>query len=736
MPFLKSSRHLLLTIAAYLSFTLTCKADTWKDPFWNEGLKTASLVATGEITKVAEGSIWVTLKKVYKGGVSSGQEVEILLIRLGHSAPRFDANMELVVVLETDKKSGKYITFTPSFGIYPIRDGVVWLPLQDPLRYCKMSVQLSDQLIRLAIDKTPLVADSLRKTALTGLNGQDPFSKKENELEQQNLMLQLFARASKKEDISFIVPFLKSPYWTIRGSAVQALGHIASAKAIPYLTDFINNEVSDNVLSLAGEALWQSGGASGPWLEQRIAKASRGEVALANDIMIPVFNTLPAPRYSLATAIMRAEGNKASYTTLLSQAPGWLKKNKRIYISPLEDAVIYYGFEQARTMPVDSVLILNFNSDTFSVFPPEIFRYRKLRQLDIGGCPVKVLPDAIDRLTELEIVKISGKELADLTPGLFRLKNLRELQLSHMELDSLPTAIGQLSKLEVLSYGGRAIHTLPESVGRLTQLRELNLRMAGIDSLPAGIALLPSLKEVELYGNDLKHFPESLLRNAAVSIIHLGSNDISSIPADLSSMKNLRYIDLSYNPLPLRERERIDSSYKGIVINTETYKNRAYSFEEAVEHSELAGAVQIRNTDLSARTDLDFSLLQHTNHLVLTDNHLEKFPESICKMTNLESLRIDNNGIKTIPDCIVDMKGLKTIFLSGNDIASLPSAMAQMEQLEKIYLTRNKLTDLPDWIGKLKNLKELSVADNSISAENKAKIKSWFAGGKVLLFVE
>jgi Leucine-rich repeat (LRR) protein len=735
---LKSRRYILLIFTVFLSFSLTCEANTWDDPFWNDGLKNASLIATGQVTRVSDGHLWLTMEKVYKGKPSSGQEVEILLTGSGdeHAVPRFEINMHLLVVLKNDKTLGKYVAFTPSFGIYPIHDAIVWLPLQNPVRFCEVSLQLSDQLIRLAIHQSPVVADSLRKTALTTLAGQDPFSKKENELKQQNLMLQLFARTSKKEDIPFIIPFLKSPYWMIRSSAVQALGHIASPQVIPYLADLINSESSDNVLSLAGEALWHSGGASALWLEQRISEVSSEDVTLANDIMNPVRNTLPAPRYSLITAIMRAEGDKAPYKSLLSRAPGWLTKTTRIYISPLEHAETFYGFEEARTKPVDAVLILNFNSDTFSVFPKEIFRYRKLRKLDLGNCQIKSLPDSIDLLSELESLQIEGDELAALTPGLFRLKNLRKLYLSDMNLDSLPAAIGQLSKLEVFSYQGKKIHTLPESIGQLTQLRELHLRMAGIDSLPAGVAFLPSLKEIELYGNNLIHIPEPLVHNAAITRIDLGSNSISSIPADLSSMKNLRYLDISYNPLPLKERARIDSSYKGIVINTETYKNRAYSMEDALEHSELAACVQISNTDLGSRTDLDFSNLKNTDYLVLDNTKLKKFPESICKLTTLKSLRLENDSITTIPDCIADMKGLKALYLIGNDIKDLPPAIAQMEQLEELYLYQNKLTDLPDWIGKLKNLKELNVADNLISSENKSKIKSWFTDRNVLLFID
>jgi len=735
---LKSGCHILLMFFLFLSFSLTCKGNSWEDPFWNDGLKQASLIATGQVARVSDGHLWVTLMKVYKGGLSSKQEVEILLTSSEdeHAVPRFEINTQLLLVLKYNETSGKYAAFTPSFGIYPIKDSVSWLPLQDPVRFCKVSLQLFDQLIRFAIHPSPVVADSLRRTAITTLTGQDLFSKNGNELEQQNLMLQLLARTSKKEDIPFISPFLKSPYWMIRGSAVQAMGHIGSPKAKPYLADLISSESSDYVLSLAGKALCYSGGASGHWLEQRISQARSENVALANDIMNPVRNTLPAPRYSLVTAIMRAEGDKAPYEALLSRAAGWLTKTPRIYISPLEHAETYYGFEEARSKPVDSVLILNFNTDTFSVFPKEIFRYRKLRKLAIGGCPVKSLPDSIDVLSELESLQIEGDSLVALTPGLFRLKNLRELYLSDMKLDSLPAAIGQLSKLEILSYQGEPIHTLPESIGRLTHLRELNLRMAGIDSLPASIAFLPSLKEIELYGNDLIHLPDPLVHNAAITTIKLGSNDISFIPADLSKMKNLRYLDLSYNPLPLRERARIDSSYKGIVINTETYDNRAYSIEDALERSELAACVQISNTDLGSRTDLDFSKLKNTDYLVLINTKLGKFPESICKLTNLKTLRLDNNGITTIPDCIIDMKGLQTIYLIGNNISSLPPVMAQMDQLEELYLYQNKLVDLPDWIGKLKNLKELSVAGNPISAENKAKIKSWFAGREVLLFID
>ena len=733
---MKSRRHILLIVSLLLSLSNVSKGSSWQDPYWNDGLKQASLIATGHVTNIKDGHLWITLNKVYKGSSSSQETIDIALYGSEdeESTPRLAVSTPLLVVLMNDTTKGKYTVFTPSFGIYPIKDSAVWLPLQDPVRYSEVSLQLVDQLIRLTTAPTRFVTDSLRRTARTKLASQDIFSKKDNDLMQQNLMLQLLARTSKKEDIPVIIRFLKSPYWMIQSSAIQALGHIASREVIPYLTEVIKNESSNYVLSITGKALWQSGGVSEKWLKKWVSQLSPETVILARDFMNPIRNSLPGPRYSLIAAIMRAEGNKASYDSLLSQAETWLKKNPHIYISPLENAKTYYGFQEARTRPVDSVFILNFNTDTFSVFPQEIFKYRKLRQLALGGCLIKHLPDSIDLLSDLEILQIEGDSLETLPAGFFRLKNLRELQLSDMKLDSLPTAIGQLTQLERFSYMGDALHTLPESIEKLTQLRELNLRMAGIDSLPQAIALLPALKEIELYGNRLTHIPEPLLHNASVTMIHLGSNDISSIPANLSDMKSLRYLDLSYNPLPLRERARIDSSYKGIVINTETYDGRAYSIEDAIEHSEMARSVQISNSNLSP--DFDFSVLTNTSYLGLKNNKLKKFPESICKLTTLEALRLDNNNITTIPDCIANMKGLKRIFLMDNDITTLPAAMAQMEQLEELYLYQNKLTDLPDWVGKLKNLKELSIAGNPISAENKAKIKSWFAGRHVLLFID
>jgi len=731
-----SCRHILFISTLLLSFSIAGKGNSWVDPFWNEGLKQASLIATGRVASIKDGHLWITLERVYKGKLSSQQAIEIILPdeEDDHSEPRFEANTQLLVVLMNDTAKGRYEAFTPSFGLYPVRDTAVWLPLQDPVRYSKVSLELADQLIRYTLFPSRVVADSIRRTAQTQLAGQDIFSKKNDDLIQQNLMLQLLARTSKKEDIPVIIPFLKSPYWMIRASAVQALGHLASPKAIPYLEELIKSESSNYVVSFAGKALWQSGGASGEWLELCISQAGNEELRLARDIMDPIRNVLPAPRYSMATAIMRTEGKKGPYDTLLVQAEAWLKKTPRIYISPLENAKTYYGFKKARLQPVDSVLILNFNSDTFNVFPQEIFRYRKLRQLALGGCLIKYLPDSIDLLSELEILQIEGDSLEAIPAGCFRLKHLRELQLFDMKLDYLPAAIGQLTQLERFSYGGAALHTLPESIGKLTHLRELNLRMAGIDSLPATMASLPSLKEIELYGNGLTRIPEPLLHNASVTTVQLGSNEISSIPSDLRDMKSLRYVDLSYNPLPLRERARIDSSYKGIVINTTTYNDRAYSLEDALQHNEMAGSVQISNTDISP--DFDFSVLTNTFYLGLKNDKLKRFPASICKLTTLEALRLDNNNITTIPDCIADMKGLKRIFLSDNDITTLPAVMAQMEQLEELYLNQNKLTDLPEWIGKLKNLKELSISGNPIPDKNKAKIQSWFAGRKVLLFMD
>lgn len=61
---MKLCRNFLFTLTLLLSFSIASKGSTWNDPFWNDGLTEASLIATGRVASIKDARLWITLEKV------------------------------------------------------------------------------------------------------------------------------------------------------------------------------------------------------------------------------------------------------------------------------------------------------------------------------------------------------------------------------------------------------------------------------------------------------------------------------------------------------------------------------------------------------------------------------------------------------------------------------------------------------------------------------------------------
>jgi Leucine-rich repeat (LRR) protein len=238
-----------------------------------------------------------------------------------------------------------------------------------------------------------------------------------------------------------------------------------------------------------------------------------------------------------------------------------------------------------------------------------------------------------------------------------------------------------------------------------------------------------------MYGNNIRKIPVGLLRSSSLRVLEIGSNDIKSLPKDLSAMKSIKYIDLSYNPLPRAEVRRIDTSYRGITINTQTRSKDFYSVREALmEPKDAEGIYDSYNDELIDR--LPYDSLKWTKYLVLEDNGFTRIPDGILELRQLKTLNLSGNQIREIPAGITKMKSLKTLILSGNPIRSIPPELRQLSELTDLYLYDCDLTDVPEWVKDMPNLAELSLSKNNLSTEKKELIRSWFMGRDIRLFLD
>jgi len=180
---------------------------------------------------------------------------------------------------------------------------------------------------------------------------------------------------------------------------------------------------------------------------------------------------------------------------------------------------------------------------------------------------------------------------------------------------------------------------------------------------------LKELKSGSLVGNTrvkiaegLNTFPKALYTLAdSLEILDLTDNNLSTLPDDLNKLHKLRILFVSNNQF--KEVPPVLASCPNLTM------------------------IGLRNNQIS--TFVEDAVPLNTRWLILTDNALEKLPDSMG-----------------------DLALLQKCMLSGNYLTSLPKSMTQCHNLELLRIAVNKLTELPTWLTTLPKLTWLAYSGN------------------------
>lgn len=101
--------------------------------------------------------------------------------------------------------------------------------------------------------------------------------------------------------------------------------------------------------------------------------------------------------------------------------------------------------------------------------------------------------------------------------------------------------------------------------------------------------------------------------------------------------------------------------------------------------------------------------------LHLNKKKLEKFPEGIFLLPNLQELDLSKNRLTELHDSLGKLSRLQILNVSGNDLEVFPKSIGQLQNLKKLLANKNKLISLPSQIGDLTQLRILDLWSNDIA---------------------
>lgn len=307
-------------------------ADTWIDPSLDEAARGAALVAVA--TVVGDDADWfqgpttdVRLEAVIAGPLRPGDHIRVLRKHSHHGkAIGPPVGQELLLILLV--RDRRWTVFTPSFGMFAIRDGAARVPLQDPSGPVAFSLPAFATYVRLL--REPAADGAARRAfcdeRLALARGTDPGSTTLAEVESQALAAEACSQFGSPEHAGALIPFLRSPYPRVRRVVVRGLAACGGLDAAGALLSVLPRETTPSVQSALGEALHRLAPAEAAVaLRAAIPTAGTNAVHLGEGIMDPRFNSLPAPRAALQAALDCLNGRAGSFAELTGSESPWAR---------------------------------------------------------------------------------------------------------------------------------------------------------------------------------------------------------------------------------------------------------------------------------------------------------------------------------------------------------------------------------------------------------------------------
>lgn len=318
-----------------------------------------------------------------------------------------------------------------------------------------------------------------------------------------------------------------------------------------------------------------------------------------------------------------------------------------------------YNLKTALQNPLEVTELFIYRGNLEAI-PEQIFQFKNLQKLDLGGNKITQIPDDIIQLQKLEYLNLAANKITHFSENLKELSALKYVSLTNANLDFFPEFLLHLSNLETLFLSTNKISKLPKTLKKLA----------------------PKLKQLHLNSNSFTTFQQPILNLKNLETLDLGMNKISRIPQKIDQLKQLKFLFLN--------------------------KNRIKELPQNISELCALEKINLKNNKLE-NVDFLFEKMSELELLNLSYNKLNIFPKGILKFKKLRRLYLSANKIEELPENIDALQSLRILFLHKNKLSKFPQSFRNLQNLEQLDLIKNPISKIPIELLFLKNLKNLTV---------------------------
>jgi Leucine-rich repeat (LRR) protein len=352
-------------------------------------------------------------------------------------------------------------------------------------------------------------------------------------------------------------------------------------------------------------------------------------------------------------------------------------------------------------------------------------------ELDLSSWKLKSFPPGVLAMPSLKRLILDGNPIKELPTEIGTLTGLEHLSVVCCDLAALPDSIGALSKLRVLRIGSNGSFSfgetspeiiyrpvgVPDSIGSLVNIEELDV--SELSRKPGG----PDLPEISVFA-----LPDAACRlrklkrilanqtNLVIPPSMLGLPSVEEISMKGASWAYLRKFPEAVTTFPNLKKLDLSSNFFDCIPDSLC----ALTSLEELSLDDALGLVARPLPDLSPLGRLrTLSLSGQTDHMrVPVPSHDLLRPLFAMDLRSLENLSIDRWG--------AEKKGGR-----GPLTADVIAGVGSFRTLRTLDLSFNDLTSLPDDFYTLPALESINLAYNKLDDATRQRLAAAFPQAKI-----